>query len=105
MQHDSREYNYYEVNKFYRGALLTQYLKSDPRPLPRPTQSRELDPQIRLICPAGGIILYAGAQMHSSVPNTSGKTRFSIDFRVMNVTDVAAKRGVPGVDKECTALH
>jgi len=54
VQNDSRGYNYYEANKFYRGAVLTQYLKSDSRPLPRPTQSRELDPQIRLICPAGG---------------------------------------------------
>jgi hypothetical protein len=40
--------------------------------------------------------------MHSSVPNTSGKTRFSIDFRVVNVDDVAAKRGAPVVDEECT---
>lgn len=62
----------------------------------------ELDPQIRLVVPAGGIILFSGAQMHSSVPNTSGKTRFSIDFRVVNLDDVAAKRGAPHVDEECT---
>lgn len=99
---DSKGYNYYEANKFYRGAVLTQYVKSDPRPLPRPTESIELDPQIRLICPSGGIILFSGAQLHSSVPNTSGKTRFSIDFRVVNVEDVAAKRGAPTVDEECT---
>jgi hypothetical protein len=40
--------------------------------------------------------------MHSSVPNTSGKTRFSIDFRVVNLDDVAHKRGAPRVDEECT---
>ena len=39
--------------------------------------------------------------MHPSVPNISGKTSFSIDFRVMNVTDVAAKRDAPVVDEEC----
>ena len=46
--------------------------------------------------------MFSGAQLHSSVPNTSGKTRFSIDFRVVNVDDVAAKRGAPVVDEECT---
>ena len=62
----------------------------------------ELDPQIRLIVPAGGIILFSGSQMHSSVPNTSGKTRFSIDFRVVHEDDVKAKQGAPIVDEECT---
>src|ERR1041384_4527208 len=64
------------------GGHVAQYIKEDPRPLPKATQPMELDPQIRLIIPAGGIILFSGAQMHSSVPNTSGKTRFSIDLRV-----------------------
>ena len=36
------------------------------------------------------------------MPNTSGKTRFSIDFRVVNVDDAAARRGAPRVDEECT---
>ena len=41
-------------------------------------ETMELDPQIRLICQVGGIILFSAAQMHSSVPNTSGVTRFSM---------------------------
>jgi hypothetical protein len=40
--------------------------------------------------------------MHSSVPNNSGKTRFSIDFRTVNVDDVAERRGAPNVDSACT---
>lgn len=102
VQNDSKGYNYYEANKAFRGPAVSQYIKSDPRSLPKPTEPIALDPQIRLICPAGGIILFSGAQMHSSVPNTSGKTRFSIDFRVVNVDDVAAKRGAPVVDEDCT---
>ena len=62
----------------------------------------ELDPQIRLICPVGGVILFSGAQMHSSVPNTSGVTRFSIDFRTIYLDDAAAKRGAPNIDSACT---
>lgn len=102
VQNNSEGHNYYEWNKLHRGTVVTQYLKEDPRPLPRPTESIELDPQIRLICPAGGIILFSGAQMHSSVPNTSGKTRFSTDFRVVHWDDVAEKRGATNIDSKST---
>ena len=52
--------------------------------------------------PVGGVIMFSGAQLHSSVPNTSGKTRFSFDFRVVHEDDVSEKRGAPIVDEECT---
>jgi hypothetical protein len=61
-----------------------------------------MDPQIRLICPVGGIIVFSGAHLHSSVPNTSGKTRFSIDFRSVHVDDLAVRAGAPNVDSACT---
>jgi len=62
----------------------------------------ELDPQVRAICRTGGMILFSGAQMHSTVPNTSGYTRFSIDFRTVHIDDVVAKRGAPNIDSACT---
>jgi phytanoyl-CoA dioxygenase PhyH len=102
VSNNSKGYNYYQWNKQNRGGHVAQYLKEDPRPLPKATQPMELYPQIRLIVPTGGIILFSGSQMHSSVPNTSGKTRFSIDFRVVHEDDVKAKRGAPRVDEECT---
>jgi hypothetical protein len=97
----SSGYNYYQWNKHHR-VNVTQYLKADPRPLPRATEDLELDPQIRLICPVGGIIMFSGAQMHSSVPNTSGSTRFSLDFRSVHLEDAAARTGAPNVDAACT---
>ena len=98
---DSSRYNYYQWNKEHRPAAA-QYVKEDPRPLPRPIEPLELDPQIRPICPVGGIILFSGAQLHSTVPNTSGKTRFSIDFRTAHLDDVVAKRGARNIDSACT---
>ena len=62
----------------------------------------ELEPQIRPICPVGGVLMFSGAQMHSSVPNTSGRTRFSLDFRTVHLDDVVAGRGAPNVDSACT---
>jgi hypothetical protein len=98
---NSNIYNYYEWNKVYR-APAAQYVKADPRPLPRPTLPVEIEPQIRPVCPVGGIILFSGAQLHSSVPNNSGQTRFSIDFRTVHLDDVAAKHGAPNIDSACT---
>jgi hypothetical protein len=46
--------------------------------------------------------LFSAAQMHSSVPNTSGVTRFSIDFRTIHLDDAAETRGAPNIDSACT---
>jgi len=102
VKNSSKGYNYYVWNQQNRGEHVGKFLKEDPRPLPKPTEPLELDPQVRLIVPSGGIIMFSGAQVHSSVPNTSGKTRFSIDFRVVHLDDVEGKKGAPIVDEECT---
>lgn len=102
VKNSSKGYNYYKWNLQHRGDHVGKFLKEDPRPLPKPAEPLELNPQVRLIVPAGGLILFSGAQMHSSVPNTSGKTRFSIDFRVVNLDDVALRVGAPHSDEECT---
>jgi hypothetical protein len=102
VKNSSSEYNYYVWNRLYRGDNVAKLIKSDPRPLPRATEPMQLDPQIRLVCPVGGIILFSAAQMHSSVPNTSGVTRFSIDFRTVHLDDAAAKLGAPNIDSSCT---
>ena len=102
VKNDSAGYNYYEWNNTHRGGHVAGYTKEDPRPLPRPTEPMELDPQIRLVPPPGAIIVFSGAQMHSSVPNTSGVTRYSIDFRTINLDDARDRRGAANVDWHCT---
>ena len=61
-----------------------------------------MEPQVRPVCPVGGVIVFSGAQLHSSVPNNSGKTRFSIDFRTVHLDDLTAKAGAPNIDSHCT---
>jgi len=102
VRNNSGEYNRYVENQVGRGDHVAAYTKEDPRTLPKPLDPLDRDPEIRLICPVGGLILFSAAQMHSSVPNTSGKTRFSIDFRTFHVDDVVAKRGAPNIDSACT---
>ena len=98
VKNSSAGYNYYLWNKLHRGEKVAKLVKEDTRPLPKASEPIELDPQIRLICPVGGLILFSAAQMHSSVPNTSGLTRFSIDFRTVHRDDVVRQRGAPNVD-------
>jgi hypothetical protein len=50
----------------------------------------------------GGIIIFSGATMHSTVPNDTGKTRFSIDFRTVNLDDLLNRVGAPNLDSACT---
>jgi len=40
--------------------------------------------------------------MHSTVPNSTGRTRFSIDFRTVDLRDARAQYGAPNIDSECT---
>lgn len=99
---NSNQYNYYVWNQAHRGAAVAKMIKEDPRPLPRATAPIDLDSQLRLLCPVGGMIIFSGAQMHSSVPNATGKTRYSIDFRTVHIEDARQRRGAPRGDEQCT---
>jgi hypothetical protein len=102
VKNTSSGYNYYKWNQAHRGENVAKMIKEDNRPISRASEPIDLDPQIRVICPVGGVILFSAAQMHSSVPNTSGSTRFSIDFRTVHIDDAVAKRGAPNVDSACS---
>ena len=101
VRNSSRVYNYAEWNRVSRFNAA-QHIGEDTRIQPMPQESIQLDPQIRVVLPVGGILIFSGAQMHSTVPNTSGKTRFSIDFRTVHLDDVISKGGAPKIDSACT---
>jgi hypothetical protein len=100
VENSSEGYNYYEWNEKSR-ATAALHVKSDTREQPRAKQS--LEPvTVRYIPPPGGIILFSGAQMHETVPNTTGRARYSIDFRTVHLDDVINRRGAVNVDSHCT---
>jgi hypothetical protein len=73
-------------------------VKVDTREQPGPTVAIELDSQLRLVTRPGGTILFSAAHLHSSIPNATGKTRFSIDFRTINIDDVNGGIGAKNID-------
>lgn len=99
-ENSSEIYNYYEWNAKSR-ASAAQHVKSDTRPQPKLTAPIEAQ-DIRLLVPPGVLILFSAAQLHETVPNTSGVARYSIDFRTVHRGDVAARRGAPNLDSRCT---
>jgi hypothetical protein len=101
VRNGSAEYNYAEWNRDSRQDAA-RHIKNDTRRQPRPEEHVDLDPQVRIICPAGGIIIFSGAHLHSTVPNSSGVTRFSIDFRTVHLEDVRRGAGAVNVDSACT---
>ena len=49
-------------------------------------------------CRAGDNLLFSGAQFHATLPQATGRTRFSLDFRIVDLDDHAAGLGAPNVD-------
>lgn len=101
VENGSGSFNYYEWNAVGRKDA-SKHITSDTRKQPKAEQHVELEPQVRVVCDVGGILLFSAAHMHSTVPNTSGRARFSIDFRTVNLADLRAGRSAPNVDSSPT---
>ena len=97
----SRNYNYYLWNKQNR-ADAAKHVGVDTREQPKPEEPVDREGDVCLVCPVGGVIVFSGAQLHSTLPNDTGRTRFSIDFRTVDLDDARGGRGARNVDSECT---
>jgi hypothetical protein len=102
VDNNSRDYSYYQANS-WRGQIKDFSGGQDRRVHPAPVGGLPADePRLCLVPPVGGIMLFSGDQLHATIPNTSGLTRYSVDFRTVHDADVYAAQGAPGVDVACT---
>jgi hypothetical protein len=95
----SDTFDYYQNNAARRSTAtqVTREVQARPGALNH-KPSQEL-----IILPAPGeVLLFSGAQLHASIPNTSGRARYSVDFRTVDVADLMAGRGAPLADVRCT---
>ena len=96
---DSDRFDYYRNNAARRttAAQVTREVQVRPGALDHHPE------QELVVLPApGAVLLFSGAQLHTSIPNSSGRSRYSIDFRTVDARDVLAGRGAPMVDVRCT---
>ncbi|MGB7263897.1 MAG: hypothetical protein WBC92_00180 [Terracidiphilus sp.] len=101
IKNGSNQYDYQRWNQESRYNAA-KHVKADTRVQPHAEEPIELEPQLRLVCPIGGAYQFSAAQLHSTVPNTSGVIRYSIDFRTVHLDDVVSHGGAINVDSACT---
>ena len=102
VENNSGDYDYYVANT-WRGNIKDFSGGKDARVHPAPTHGiGPDDTRLTVVPPLGGIMLFSGDQLHASIPNTSGVTRYIIDFRTVHVDDVHAGVGAPVADVACT---
>lgn len=97
---NSADFDAYRWNAEGRLQAAT-FISSDPRPHPHLQAAMDLDWQV-IVGPPGSLILFSAQQLHATVPNDAGRTRFSIDFRTVHAGDVRSKKGANLVDASCT---
>jgi hypothetical protein len=96
---DSADFDYYQLNA--KRFTVAKQVHREEQVRPRAIDHEVADPLVVLMRP-GSILLFAGAHLHASIANTSPVSRYSVDFRTVDVADVLAGRGAPFVDVECT---
>jgi hypothetical protein len=101
IRNSSEGYDYEQWNKTGRQQAAKQ-VKKETRKQPQAEEPLELEPDVRVVTPPGGTLVFSGAQLHSTVPNTTERTRFSIDFRTVNLDDLLEGVAAPNIDSECT---
>lgn len=100
VRNGSSRYDYAEWTAVSRPAAA-RHIYSDTRDQPKPEEELDLETELRLVPEPGGMMLFSGAHLHSTVANTSGRTRFSIDFRTVHIDDVRSRAAAPNVDATC----
>lgn len=103
IKNSSHQFNYSEwINGSRKNSA--NHIKEDKREQPKPLEKIDLSSQLRLVVNPGSAIMFSGAHLHSSVPNYSGKTRFSIDFRTIHLDDLMEGKGAKNIDTACQDL-
>ena len=84
VKNGSGDFNYYRWNAESRKNAA-QHIGRDTRVQPHAEEPLELEPEMRFVVPPGGVIVFSGAQLHSTVPNITNQVRWSIDFRTVTL--------------------
>lgn len=97
IQNSSAEFDYDQWTQSGRTAA-TQQIKTDTRKHPLPTEEVDAADELRFVMNSAESMVFSSSHLHATVPNTSGKTRFSIDFRTIHYGDAEAGIGSPNID-------
>ena len=74
----------YETWKAKFRFTAKEHIKSDTRNHPLALEEINTTEEFRVDCNSGDLIVFSGSHMHGTIPNTSNKTRFSVDLRILS---------------------
>jgi hypothetical protein len=94
-------FDYEEWCAVGRQQAATQ-VNEDARKHPLPLETVSDVSELRIAASMGDLTLFSAAHLHATVPNNSGLTRFSIDFRTVFEDDLLKGNGAPDVDNAST---
>jgi hypothetical protein len=97
IKNSSGNFDYEEWCQVGRKNAASQVVK-DTRNHPIPLEQVSSASEIRLVPSAESPIYFSSAHLHQTAPNTSQKTRFSLDFRLIYKSDVLQKKGAHSID-------
>jgi hypothetical protein len=95
---DSEAFDYYQHNAGRKdtAAQVVREVQTRPRAIGHDPVS-----EVTVLPPPGAVMVFSGAHVHATIPNTSGRARYSIDFRTVDGRDLLVGAGAPSVDSRC----
>jgi hypothetical protein len=80
-----------------------QNIEKEDRVHPLPLE--DLDPlsELRIAGGKGDLLVFSGTNLHATIPNRTAVTRFSVDFRLFHVDDMAGKGVTPPANQDSSA--
>jgi len=97
----SSEFDYDEWCRIGRQQAASQ-IEADTRKHPLAQEEISPNAELRLVCDPAATICFSSAQLHATAPNTSGLTRFSLDFRTLHLDDLQSGKGAHNLDAAAT---
>jgi hypothetical protein len=101
VENSSGDFDYDEWCRVGRQQAVSQ-TTVDTRKHPLPLAPVETRSDTRISGMPGDMFMFSAAHLHSTAPNTSGKTRFSMDFRTVNLDDIERGNAAHNVDCRAT---
>ncbi|MBP7283382.1 MAG: phytanoyl-CoA dioxygenase family protein [Leptospiraceae bacterium] len=92
VKNNSHEFNYDIWNN--TGGFQSS-LENRTRIFPELKEKIDFTDELKISCHAGDLLVFSAAHLHGTRPNTTGQTRFSLDFRTVEIDDIL---GAPSVD-------
>lgn len=95
----SAEWDFHEMRRARAVARAEGCSPDEAYPLlPLAREPVPEEEALPVVVAPGDLLCFSGAQLHGTVPNETGLTRFSVEVRTVCAEDLAAGRGAPDLD-------